>query len=257
MIFTMNAESEKRRRLSLTKAQLHEEKGSALLALLADIVADGKLTDDEIQRLGVWLNDNRDSEMPAIHFLLDCVNGIVARGQLFEADRTELFIGIEKVLPLTERGIAKQAREHAEMEVKKRFGKVGAKITRDDLKRMIEETKENPEPPPKRHANWRDDPMSEPQLHFIRSLGGSISSSATKGEASDLIDQLLRNKPVSNRHQMVLRFWNRTIGSDEGPREITEWLDAFYTEDPDRKLAWELESGDDGTQGEPGRVPSG
>src|SRR5205814_2070786 len=46
---------EKKRRLFLTKRQLEEETGAALLALLQKIVADGILSDEEVTELTDWL----------------------------------------------------------------------------------------------------------------------------------------------------------------------------------------------------------
>lgn len=101
---------------------------------------------------------------------------------------------------------------------------------------------------------------TDAQRKFLRSLGGTLRSGASKGEASDTIDSLLGNKPLSNRQLMVLRFWNRSRVEGEDKRAIIDWLDQFYSEDPDRKRAWELykeEAEDDGLQGDAERVPLG
>jgi len=250
----MKSEPLNSRRISLTKRQVAEETGAALLALLNDILADGKLTDGEISRLHEWLDDHRSADLPAVGFLAEAVESIIAKGLVSEADKHDLHLAIERVLPITERGISKAARLSAEPPPE-----LPPPISKEDLKDMAASASHDDfrEPP---RPNWRSDGMTEPQLHFIKSLGGSIRSSATKGEASDLIESLLHAKPPTNRQQMVMRFWAHSKQDSEGPREISEWMDAFYSEDPDRKTAWELfkqEAEDDGLQGDPMRVPMG
>jgi DNA polymerase III epsilon subunit-like protein len=244
--------NEKRRRLSLTKRQLEEEVGAALLALLERIVADGNLSNEEIKDLTNWLLQNQGKDLPAIEHLIDVVKDILADGKVTDSERVDLFLGIEKVLPVTERRAAKSAREDAEARsILDRPPRIG----RDELKAMAEE------PTPLAHEkSWRADAMTEAQTAFIRSLGGTIHANASKGEASQVIDTLLGKKPITSRQQMVMRFWARERQAGEGPREISEWMDQFYQEDGDRKLAWELfknESEDNGLQGDPSRVPRG
>lgn len=95
----MNADPtvEKRRRLSLTKSQLQDKQGAALLALLTDIVADGHIEDDEIHRLADWLIQNQGSDLPAIGYLIDVAKEIIADGIISDSERLDLYLGIEKV----------------------------------------------------------------------------------------------------------------------------------------------------------------
>ncbi|MDO8540338.1 MAG: hypothetical protein Q7S40_07835 [Opitutaceae bacterium] len=240
-----------RRRLSLTKSQLQQETGASLLSLLSKIAGDGRLGNGEVRELRQWLDENRGSDIPAIGFLVEIADRVLADRKVTGDERIELQLGIEKVLPVTERGIAREARETAEAAFE------GPTITTDDLKKMV--TSGIRMTPP-RFREWRNDPITEPQRDFIKSLGGKIRSGATKGEASDLISSLLGVRPITSCQQMVLRFWARDRQPGEGPREISEWMDNFYIEDPDRKAAWELfkcESEDDGFQGDPTRVPVG
>jgi DNA polymerase III epsilon subunit-like protein len=246
---------EKKRRLSLTKRQMEEETGAALLALLGRIVADGVLSDADIDALTHWLLENQSEDLPAVGYLLEIVSDIVADGKITDSERVDLFLGIEKVLPVTERRVAKAAREETEAKARRENE---PKISRADLEAMRSVADQPLRP--SREAGWRADPMTEPQAAFIRSLGGTIRRSATKGEASDLIESLLGKKQITSRQQMVMRFWARERQPDEGPREVSEWMDAFYQEDGDRKLAWDLfknETEDNGLQGDPNRVPLG
>jgi hypothetical protein len=238
------------RRLSLTKSQLREESGAALLDLLKDITSDGRLDRAETQRLAHWIAANRANEIPAVRHLARTVDRILADGILTADERLELHLGIEKILPVTERSIARVAREKAEQ------GLSGPRILKKDLAGMkCSELAEVPNP-----RDWRTGPITERQLDYIEALGGSINPKATKGEASDLIESLLATRPPTNRQQMVMRFWNRSQQAGEGPAEISQWQERFYLEDPDRKSAWELfkeEFCDDGRQGNPSRVPVG
>jgi hypothetical protein len=211
----MQPDQPKTRRLSLTKKQLQEESGATLLTLLNEIVADGKISEDEVLRLHVWTQAHGDSDLPAISFLREVIDGIIEDGSVSDSDRLDLHLAIERILPVTARSLSKEARIQAEPPPE-----LPPKISRDDLLKM----------------------------------------KADKGEASELIGELLGNKPISPRQQMVMRFWGRERLAGEGPREIAEWMDTFYSEDADRKRAWELfkqEVEDDGLQGDPARVRFG
>lgn len=243
-----------KRRLSLTKKQLEEEVGASLLKLLEKIVSDGVLSDTEIEELSEWLLKNQSQDLPAIGHLLDVVKDIVADGKIADSERIDLFLGIEKVLPVTARRTAKAAREEAQAKMESEYP---PPIGREELKAMAVFDER---PISKRSGSWRTDPMTDAQASFVRSMGGTIHMGASKGEASDLIESLLGNKPITSRQQMVMRFWARDRNVGEGPREISEWMDEFYREDSDRKLAWDLfknESEDNGLQGDPNRVPLG
>lgn len=251
-------ESLPKRRVSLTKRQLAEEQGAKLLSLLCEITADGKLTEEEVKNLGDWLLENQALDYPSVDLLLEVLARILADGTVSEEERLELHLVIERVLPVTERSAARESRQAVE--------ESEAQENRD-LQSDKTGKFERPENGPgevvsfaRGRADWRDDPATEPQRKFIRSLGGTLRPGATKGEAASIIDARLGNQPLSNRQMMVLRFWNRPLGKGEDKRVIIDWLDSFYREDPDRKLAWELykqEAEDNGLQGDPTRVPLG
>lgn len=244
---------EKKRRLSLTKRQLEEEIGASLLDLLSKIVGDGDLSDGDIVELSKWLLENQSADLPAVGYLLDVVKDILADGKITDSERLDLFLGIEKVLPVTQRRTVKAAREEADIATREQSPRIG----REELRAMAAPDEQIRFA---RRSGWRSDPMTSAQSAFVRSLGGTIGIDATKGEASDLIETLLGDKPITSRQQMVMRFWDRDEQPHEGPREISEWMDQFYREDSDRKLAWELfknESEDNGLQGDASRVPLG
>jgi hypothetical protein len=225
-----------RKRVTLTAAQKATESGTDLLDLLVEITADGELTVDEIARLGHWLADNGDAvDVPAVAFLREVVERIVADGRIDLDERLDLAVAIERVLPKEQRLSAKEQR--------KRVAKVTAV-----------ETGSAP-------SRWGRDPATEPQIKYLRALGASIPPGLTKQQASDLLDHLVGSRAsVSNRQMMVLRFWDCLYVADTGRRGVSAWMDDFYAEDQDRPAAWEWwkeENGDVGRQDPPEKVPIG
>jgi hypothetical protein len=226
----MSSDSESSRRLSIAQRQLEAAAGADLLDLLGLITADGKIELADVQRLRDWLFAHAGANLPAITRLTGIVVRLLENGVITESDKTGLYLAIERVLPVTAEGIARARRDSAD-------GPAG----QDE-------------------GAWREGPLSEAQRKYLQALGGKIADPATQGEAAEVIDQLLRQKPISSRQQMVLRFWNQEPGRDDGPREVADWQERFYAEDPDRRAAWELfEQGaeDNGLPEDPLRVPLG
>ena len=103
-------------------------------------------------------------------------------------------------------------------------------------------------------------PASESQLEYIEILGGTIAENLTLSQASQMIETLLHMKPPTPRQVMVLRFWNRLDLLQSGKNGVSDWMDQWYSEDPDRQQAWRLykrDTNDDGSQRNPERVPVG
>lgn len=202
----------------LSKKNLATAEGIALLNLLERIMADGRLTDEEIKELAAWLEQTAStSTLPGIHFLREEVVGILADGSVSEAESRLLRNAILRVLPITERERAK------------------AKVA-DATAQEREE----------RAATWNR--VTLKQLEYIRDLGGTCADSVTKQQASEIIDRLLTSRPTA-RQRMVLRFWNRLDLLTTGVEGVSAWMDRWYAEDPHRLEAWTLwkrESGDSG-----------
>ncbi len=231
-------------RLPLTQRQREAAAAADLLAVLCAITTDGPIEPAKAERLRDWLFTHSSADLPAGANLTEIVVRILANGARRESDTIELYLAIERVLPVTERGFVREIQAMAEE---------AAEPVRDSGDQRITKASTG-------LRDWRLDPMTDPQRNFIKGLGGSIAASATKGEAALLIDQLLRKKPISSRQQVILQFWNRQPATDEGPREVAEWQERFYTEDPDRKAAWELfrqETMDNSQPGDPFQVPVG
>lgn len=75
-----------------------------------------------------------------------------------------------------------------------------------------------------------------------------------------MIERLKDNRPASQRQIMFLRFWGRPDLANRSRAEVTAWMTRFIDVDERRKHAWnmyKLEVGDDGSQGDPIRVPIG
>lgn len=214
----MDAEQVKpRSSVALSKKNLDTVEGIALLTLLDRIMADGSLADQEIKELATWLEQTASTAtLPGIHFLREEVAGVLADGGVSEAESRLLTKAILRVLPVTERERAKA--KVAEATALERAA--AAKL------------------------------VTQKQLEYIRNLGGTCAGNVTKWEASEIIDQLVATRPTV-RQQMVLRFWNRLDLSSDGVEGVSEWMDQWYDEDPQRRDAWELwkqESRDDGSR---------
>jgi hypothetical protein len=104
----------KGRRISLSKSKIEDGIGAELFSLCQGITADGKLSKDEIVALGLWLHDNRDTQLPGIALLSETLNRIIADGRVTRDEQRELMEAIEKVLPPETRKSAKAARKAVE-----------------------------------------------------------------------------------------------------------------------------------------------
>jgi HIRAN domain len=98
------------RRLSLTKTQRAAGAGAELLALLVDVTEDGRLSDDEVARLKAWLDENHDTDIPAVAYLGEAVERVLADNVITEDEREYLLDTIEAVLPPDARAKAKAKR---------------------------------------------------------------------------------------------------------------------------------------------------
>lgn len=112
----MRTEEGPTRRLSLTKSQRLSVAGAELLALCQSVTEDGSLSEEEIEALRAWLIENRSAELPAITFLRDTVEGILADGKVTKEERKSLYVALETVLPIDFRTEAKAKRRAIEEE---------------------------------------------------------------------------------------------------------------------------------------------
>jgi hypothetical protein len=101
-------------RISLTRTQRTSQIGAELLSLCQTVTADGSLNDEEVSSLREWLTAHAASDLPAIRFLAPIVERILADGVVNTAERRELYLAVEKVLPPDARGLARAARMASE-----------------------------------------------------------------------------------------------------------------------------------------------
>jgi hypothetical protein len=91
-----------------------------LISLLETVTADGTITESEAAELRVWLDENRDSELPAIDFLRTTLEQVLADGRVTPEERRALHMAVERVLPLELRERAKGRRAAQELLAKAR-----------------------------------------------------------------------------------------------------------------------------------------
>jgi len=224
-------------RIVLSRTECASPLGRELVGLLGEIAKDRIVTEAGVWRLNAWLNANADSEIPAIRFLLNLSDRIFQTGGLTSAQTIEIHLAIERAVPKSIRGDFTARRQEA---------------TIRDYEERTKYDRRHSSPPV---------PATEKQLQYIHDLGGNAPRGLTKGDASDLIDELKGDGTFPTPRQvMVLRFWNRMDMATRSKAEITEWLNRFYAEDSLRKGAWTLykiRHNDDGTQRDPSWVEIG
>jgi hypothetical protein len=129
------------KRVSLTKTQRTAGIGAELLALCQSVTDDGSISKDEVLALMRWLKDNRDADLPAIAFLAQTVEQIIADRKVTKEERAELYKAIELVLPPDARKDAVAARKELEAEQRHRD-----KLDRDAQRQRDREFKQKAEP---------------------------------------------------------------------------------------------------------------
>ena len=237
----MPSEQKPRARVTLTKAHLSHDAGRELLDRLVEITHDGELTIAEIKGLQAWLEAQRKADtVPAIAFLFEVVNEILADGQISREERVDLVLAIERALPKEQRIVAQQRRQEVE-------SLTGASRSND--------------PDSGIGAAPVVYPATDPQLRYIAALGGTVPADCTIDQASRIIEGLLSSSDsVTRRQRMVLRFWDRVELAKQGRAAVSDWLDQWYAGDPNRHAAWQLwkeENHGDGRHADPETVPCG
>ena len=104
---------ERRRVVTLSKAQAETAAGRELVDLLTDLSADGNVTREEMDRLRAWLEVDRSVDFPAMSFLYETIDQISADGEITEDELDLLALAIERVLPKDVREVAATKRKEA------------------------------------------------------------------------------------------------------------------------------------------------
>jgi hypothetical protein len=97
-------------RVTLRKQDTIAGAGAELFALCSTITADGSISEAEIEQLQVWLHQNQKTDLPAVGFLCDTVNRIVADRRVTPEEKTELHQALERILPKELREVSKAHR---------------------------------------------------------------------------------------------------------------------------------------------------
>jgi hypothetical protein len=92
-------ETNKNRRVSLTKAQRQTEIGIELISLCQSFTEDGSLSDNEIHDLRAWLESNHSADLPAIGFLVETIQRVLEDGKVTKEERRAVYKALESVLP--------------------------------------------------------------------------------------------------------------------------------------------------------------
>jgi hypothetical protein len=104
---------ERRRVVTLSKAQAETAAGRELVDLLTELSADGNVTREEMDRLRAWLEVDRGVDFHALSFLYETIDQISADGEITEDELDLLALAIERVLPKDVREVAATKRKEA------------------------------------------------------------------------------------------------------------------------------------------------
>ena len=201
----------------LRKKFLESGTGQKFLNLLTSIVEDGKVTEEELDLLLVFLNEeneNLPTDNPSIGPLKEKINDIYGDGVVDSKELVSLFDLLLKIIP-------KSHREPLLVKIKQ--------IRKEE--KILEDR--------------RNYPPTEKQFNFIRSLGGDESHieqlrQCSHKEVSNYIDELfeVRGPGPTYRQLMILKFW----GKDKlkkfdkmSTEEISEWYDEWTSEKEEQK----------------------
>lgn len=181
--FVMSLDSptpEPRKRVVLTQKEAAEGFGRALCENANNLLADGKLGAAEAAALKEWLDACGESDLPALNYIREEVHRYAADGQILPWELGRLQLALERILPPSDRAIAKAARKKAEADMD--ANEVGQSEASREARLQDWE---------KRRTSTNEESVTKAQLKFIEDLGGTIASGATKYEASELIGRLL------------------------------------------------------------------
>lgn len=219
-------------RITLTQKQCESPTGKRLIDLILSMCHDGELDIRELSELHIFLHEDQ-SEIAAVQFLRSLTREVVADGRLDGAEAYRVKLAFERVVPKECRGI-----------VSTHLASIGAPTSASGAGK----------------ASWKSDPATARQIEYIIDLGGEVKPGMTKGEASNLIEDLLERRPPTPRQQMMLRFFNRLDLARSSKDEVSAWIDDLFWRDPRAEPAWErfkMETRQDPDCQDPKVVPVG
>lgn len=221
------------KRITLTKSQAESPMGRQLIDMILSIVHDGRMSLDEVIGLHrVVCQDN--SGIPAFEYLRARTREIIADGQVDQFEEYRLKQAFERVVPKDVRAVVSTHLEG-----------IGLPFA---------EERDAAEP-------WRAHAATSKQIDYIIALGGTTLPDMTKGEASDLIEELLERRPPTPRQQMLIRFFLWDVQPPPVTKErVSEFTDIQFAMKPELERAWDrfkLETNHDPFCQDPLIVPIG
>jgi hypothetical protein len=96
----------RRKRLSLTRADIQTTAGLELLRVLQSIADDGRLIEEEVKGLQSWLATNAASDLPSHEYLTTVINEVLRDGIVTDDEFKLLHDAVLRVLPPELRSIA-------------------------------------------------------------------------------------------------------------------------------------------------------
>ena len=220
----------KGQRITLTKKQADSSLGKELLGILFDVCHDGEIETSEINRLHDFLLDN-PSNIPAFVLLRAQTREMLEDNRIDPIDAYNLKLYFVRVVPKELRGIIETHLEN-----------IGVPASAE------------------KEPKWHRDPATAKQIDYIIGLGGTVRSGMTKGQASQMIEELLERRPPTPRQMMLLRFYNRLDFADRTKDEVSAFIDELFFIDIRYQLAWDRfkrETGQDRYELDPLTVPIG
>jgi hypothetical protein len=200
-----------RTRITLTKKECESPSGKRLVDLIFSMCHDGCLDIAEVDQLHIFLrNDN--STIAAFPYLRAITREAVADGAINDAEAYALKLAFERVIPKEARGI-----------VSTHLQNIGLPAVHED----------------EFAGDWTEHEATHKQIDYIVNLGGTVMPGLTKGQASQLIDQLLQRRPPTPRQTMLLRFFDRLDLLQATKDEVSLWIDQLYASDGRLERAWD------------------
>jgi hypothetical protein len=201
----------KRTRITLTKAECESPTGKRLIDLIFSMCHDGCLNISEVDELHIFLRNN-SSPIAAIPYLRAITREAVADGAINDAEGYALKLAFERAIPKEARGIVSTHLQNIGLPAVDEYGETPA---------------------------WTEHEATHKQIAYIVDLGGTITPGMSKGEASELIEQLLERRPPTPRQTMLLRFFDRLDLMQSTKDDVSLWIDQLYASDERLERAWE------------------
>lgn len=196
-------------RITLTKSESESTTGLRLIDIITTMIHDGQLEFREVEELHAFLSSNK-STIAAIHFLRALTREVIADGEIDDSEAYRLKLAFERVVPKNIRGIISTHLED-----------IGLPVASEEVA-----------------PEWTLDPATSRQIAYIYALGGSVTPEMTKGDASQLIEELLEHRPPTPRQVMLLRFFDRLDLVHATKDDVSEWIDELYSSDSRYERAW-------------------